>query len=116
RVAAGPAEIHEVRRPGSDFYRLLAEGPREAHELLHALALHPQRHEQAADLLRRKAPEHDPLHHIRCLTGRERAAADDPIERALQQAPPRSRKLARIVRPPPVAIDSGWNCTPLTGQ
>src|SRR5205085_8405326 len=97
-----------------DGRRELAGGTREAGELVHRLALHAQRDDEARDLDWRGVPAHDRLEGRGGLSlgqGFTPHQLRNRLDHAAALAA-RRMKLARIFLPSFVSIDSGWNCTP----
>ena len=63
-VAAGPGRVDEVVAPRPHRENVLAHGLGAPGDLVRALALEPERDEEAAHLRRRRLAAHDLVHHV----------------------------------------------------
>ena len=88
---------------------------READELVGPFALHRQADQQPGNLCRRSLPAHDHGHCRRRLRLRQILVPTESFDQ-LGEHHLSSRKFLRSWRPSGVSTDSGWNCTPCTGQ
>ena len=123
-IAAGAAGVEHVVVPPRDLHRVRAHRAREADDLRRPLAFHREADQQAGDLRRRGAPFHDlapSRRPLRPRSGPRGASASRSVLETSAPGPATPSSLARessagCACPSPVRIDSGWNCTPWTGQ
>ena len=102
RVDGGGSGAHGAGGACHDFGRFAADG---------------QAHQQGAGLCRRRLASHDGREHLLRLALAQRRASLDHAQGVLHgRAHARNcRKLASILWPCSVRMDSGWNCTPKLG-
>ena len=111
-----PGRVDQVLAVGPHREDVLAHGFGAARDLVRALALEPERDEEAADLRRRRLAAHDLVHDVARLAPREVAPFEQPRERLLDRHRRPSRKLRPSAGPSGVSTDSGWNWMPITGN
>jgi hypothetical protein len=106
-VATRAGRVHEIVSPRVHSKHVLAHRFRAARDLVRGLALRPQRHEEAADLGRRRLAAHDRAHDRARLFAAQVVAVEQSLQGALDHRS--SRKFRAIVEPSGVSTDSGWN-------
>ena len=115
-IAARAARVEHRRVIAGQPRRAPAHRPGQPDDLRGPLAFHRERDEQAGDLRRLRAPFHDLFHGARRLVHREVLAPLQLFDQFGKHHRSSSRKLRRSCLPSPVSTDSGWNCTPWTGN
>ena len=117
-VATSAASIDEVCTRSLNRRSLLAHALSATDDLVDGLALDAQRNEKSADLRVSGPTAHNLVHYRARFYAAQIRAGDQVLYGFLYHslAPQIRRKLANSCLPSIVKMDSGWNCTPSTGQ